>query len=212
VSHPMIWSPDALRVDQVAALGGYQVILADPPWAYDDKLDAGRRLKYDTLAADPIASLPIAEIAAPDAALFLWGTYPKLPEILALMPRWGFTFKTIAFQWIKTRGVYPDGSAKPFLGLGRWTRGNTEPCLLGVRGRPQRISGGVSQLLFSADHEELVVAPLARHSAKPPEVRDRIVALMGADVTRIELFARERTAGWDAWGDEVPSDVMMATG
>lgn len=63
----------------------------------------------------------------------------------------------------------------------------------------------VGELLFS-EHEELIVAPMTRHSAKPPETRDRIVRLMG-DVRRVELFARERTPGWDAWGNQLPPET-----
>ncbi len=80
-------------------------------------------------------------------------------------------------------------------GLGRWTRGNTEPCLIAIKGKPKRISACVGQLVFS---------PLRRHSQKPAEVRDKIVELMG-DLPRIELFAREAAPGWDAWGNEAPT-------
>jgi N6-adenosine-specific RNA methylase IME4 len=69
----------------------------------------------------------------------------------------------------------------------------------------------VSQLIFTAEHEELLVAPVGRHSAKPAVTRDKIVTLMG-DLPRLELFARDRTPGWDCWGDEVVSDVIMTAG
>ena len=74
-----------------------------------------------------------------------------------------------------------------------WTNANAEICLLAKKGHPKRIAKNV---------KELIVAPLTRHSAKPPEVRDRIVQLMG-DIPRIELFARERVPGWDSLGNEV---------
>jgi N6-adenosine-specific RNA methylase IME4 len=155
---------------------------------------------------EQIASLPVADIAARDAVMFIWGTHPKLADVLALIPRWGFVYKSIAFMWVKTRGSYSDGSGKPFFGLGRWTRGNTEPCYLAVRGKPSRISAGVSQIVLGVD--DIVVAPVGRHSAKPPEVRQKIVDLMGP-LRRIELFARERVPGWDCWGNEVESDVVL---
>lgn len=189
-----------MTVDQVEAAGGYSIILADPPWSYRDTGCLGSAEgQYRTMGDDAIASLPISRLAAKDAVLFLWGTYPKLPDVLDLIPRWGFTFKTLAFQWVKTRGAHPDGSSKPFLGLGHWTRGNTEPCLLAVRGNLRRIDASIRQL---------VISELGKHSAKPPEVRDRIVELMG-DLPRIELFARERVPGWDAWGAEIESDIAM---
>lgn len=78
-------------------------------------------------------------------------------------------------------------------GLGYWTRGNPELCLLATRGKPKRISAMVPNL---------IIAPVREHSRKPDEVREGIVALLG-DLQRIELFARYREEGWDAWGDDV---------
>lgn len=92
------------------------------------------------------------------------------------------------------------GKAKPqrqrlLFGLGRWTRGNTEPCLIAVKGKPRRASNSVSQLIF---------APLRAHSQKPDITRDKIRELMGGgDHSYIELFARKKTPGRDAWGNEV---------
>ena len=80
-----------------------------------------------------------------------------------------------------------------FLGMGHWTRANAELCLIATKGSPRRIGKGVRQI---------VVSPVERHSKKPDCVRDRIVELMG-DVPRVELFARERTPGWDAMGNEI---------
>ena len=87
-------------------------------------------------------------------------------EALFLIDAWGFTYKSIAFQWVKQNR---SGNGY-FFGLGRWTRGNTEPCLIATRGKPKRVSASVSQL---------VVSPLQQHSRKPDEVRNRIVELMG---------------------------------
>jgi site-specific DNA-methyltransferase (adenine-specific) len=143
-----------------------------------------------------ICKLPVARLAADDAALFLWATYPVIREALQVIEAWGFTYKSIAFQWLK---IYPSG--KPFFGLGRWTRGNTEPCLLATRGKPHRVANDVSQVVLT---DELIVAPLGKHSAKPPETRDRIVKLMG-DVPRLEMFARDRVPGWTPWGNQVPA-------
>lgn len=128
-------------------------------------------------------------IASDNCILFMWATYPMMKEALKVIEAWGFTYKSIAFQWVKQNR---NGNGY-FFGLGRWTRGNTEPCLLAVKGKPKRISASVGQLIFS---------PITRHSEKPDAVRDRIVELMG-DLPRIELFARNRADGWDAWGNEV---------
>lgn len=119
----------------------------------------------------------------------MWATYPMLPEALKVIEAWGFKYKSIAFQWIKLNKK----NGKPFYGLGRWTRGNTEPCLLATKGKPKRISASVFQLIQQ---------PLTRHSEKPQEARDKIVQLMG-DLPRLELFAREKAEGWDAIGDSI---------
>lgn len=113
-----------------------------------------------------------------------------LKEALEVMEAWGFKYKSIAFQWIK---LNRSGNGK-FFGLGRWTRGNTEPCLLAVKGKPSRKSNSVSQL---------IEYPLGKHSAKPPITRDKIKELMGEDAKCIELFARNDIDGWDCWGNEV---------
>jgi len=178
-------------------MSGYSVIYADPPWQYGDKSCIGAaELQYKTMKLADIKAMPIAQLAAPDCVLFMWATYPLIREALGVIDAWGFEYKSIAFQWIKSYKK----SGEPFFGLGRWTRGNTEPCLLAVRGKPHRVSASVGQLIFAEG--ETLVSPVGRHSAKPPEVRGRIVQLMG-DVPRVELFARELAPGWDAWGNQV---------
>lgn len=168
----------------------YAVIYADPPWGYRNKgTRAAAARHYQTMTLADIKALPVADIAAVDCALFLWSTFPMLPEALAVIEAWGFQYKTLAFCWIKRNRKSPGW----FWGLGNWTRSNPEVCLLAVRGRPERVSAAV---------HSLIEAPVGRHSAKPPQARARIEALMG-DVPRIELFARERAPGWDCWGDEV---------
>lgn len=168
----------------------YSVIYADPPWKYADRgCNGNAEAHYPTMSIKEICELPVGEIADKDCVLFLWVTYPMMQEAMELIKAWGFKYKTIGFQWVKQNR---SGNGF-FFGLGRWTRGNTEPCLIAVKGHPKRMANDVSQL---------VVAPLMRHSEKPAEVRDRIVRLMG-DVPRIELFARKRADGWDAWGNEV---------
>ena len=115
-------------------------------------------------------------LADKNCVLFLWCTFPKLPEALKLIEAWGYTFKTVGFVWIKQ-----NKSGKGyFLGLGWWTRSNAEICLIAVKGKPKRKSASVRQLLFS---------PVEEHSKKPDEARDKIIELMG-DLPRIELFAR----------------------
>lgn len=170
----------------------YKIIYADPPWQYKDKTPRGGAEKhYSTLSTEAICALPILSLADPDCALFMWGTYPKLPDALKVMEAWGFEYKTLAFQWVKTNKK----SGTPFWGLGRWTRANTEPCFLATRGKPIRLAMDVHQVIMS---------PVRAHSEKPPETRDLIKRLLG-DLPAVELFARQQVQGWDSWGNQVVS-------
>ena len=128
----------------------------------------------------------------------MWATFPQLPEALRLIKAWGFSFKTVAFVWLKLNRKSPTW----FYGLGYWTRGNAEICLLAKRGHPKRYSRSVHQFIIS---------PIEEHSKKPEEARRRIVELMG-DLPRIELFARQKADGWDVWGNEVACDVALTGG
>jgi len=171
----------------------YKIIYADPPWSYDDKMNAGKRgadFKYPTLALDDIMSMPVAGMAEQNCTLFMWITFPFMDQAIRVMNAWGFKYKTAAFVWVKT---YPK-KGSICMGCGSWTRANAELCLLGVRGKPKRIGKGVSQIIMS---------PRREHSRKPDEARERIVTLMG-DLSRIELFARQAVPGWDGWGLEYP--------
>lgn len=168
----------------------YQIIYADPPWRYSDrKCNGAAEHHYKTMTLNDICKLPVQDITDKNCVLFLWTTYPMLQESMKLIKEWGFTYKTIGFQWVKLNRK----NKKPFFGLGRWTRGNTEPCLIATKGKPQRINNSISQLIME---------PIGKHSAKPDITRKKIIDLMG-DLTRIELFARQEVVGWDCWGNEV---------
>lgn len=190
----------------VSELGGFPILYADPPWSYSDKnCNGAAEQQYRTMPLADIKALPVGELAAKDAVLFMWGTYPLIREMLVVGACWGFEYKSIAFQWVKR--YVPSGD--PFFGLGRWTRGNTEGCFLFTRGKPQRVDKGVFQLIDTLE-PEILDAPIGRHSAKPAVVRERIQKLMGADPPAIELFAREPAPGWECWGNEVGSTVTLA--
>lgn len=175
----------------------YSVIYADPPWSYQDKREksstgricGGASTYYPTMSLDEIKSLPVQSLADDNCLLFMWVTFPNLQEGLDTIAAWGFKYKTLGFSWLKTNKK----AGTPFFGIGSYTRSNCEVCLIGIKGKPKMASRAVSSALL---------APVGRHSAKPPEVRERIVKLMG-EVPRIELFARESTEGWDCWGNEV---------
>ena len=174
----------------------YQAIYADPPWDYQQcRLSGSAKKHYPTMRIEELCALPVAEIADRDCALFLWATFPQLPEALRLIQAWGFVYKTVAFVWLKQNRK----ALTWFYGLGFWTRSNAEVCLLATKGHPKRQSTGIHQL---------VISPVERHSKKPDEVREKIVELMG-DVPRIELFARQQTPGWDVWGNEVENSTAL---
>lgn len=147
------------------------------------------------MSLEELMALPVSDITDTDCALFLWATFPQLPEALRLIKAWGFQYKTVAFVWLKTNRK----SETWFYGLGFWTRGNAEICLLATKGHPKRQSAGVHQF---------IVSPVERHSKKPGEARDKIIALMG-DLPRIELFARQKSPGWDVWGNEIESSIRL---
>ena len=180
--------------------GKYRIVYADPPWAFrawshrGDGRAASKHYPVSNMA--DMATLPIAELAAADAALFIWVVQPMLPEALRLIESWGFRFKTVAFAWVKTNGkqdrLFYTGSDVR-IGLGYHTRAGFEQCWLATRGNGyRRLSKAEPQVVFS---------PTREHSRKPDEIADSIVRLVG-DVPRIELFARTRRLGWDSWGNE----------
>jgi N6-adenosine-specific RNA methylase IME4 len=171
----------------------YKIIYADPPWSYGDpKANRGGAVRhYATMSHQGIKDLPVQEIADTDCALLIWTTMPKIKECLEVIESWGFEYRTTAFTWVK-RNKKSDGW---FWGMGSWTRANPELCFLATRGKPQRQSASVHSVLD---------ARIQQHSKKPDETRTRITELLG-DLPRIELFAREQTPGWDAWGNETES-------
>jgi len=165
--------------------GPFKVILADPPWHFKTRSPKGEGRSpskhYKTLGLAELYTLPLRSIAAKDCALFLWVPCCHLEQAWALMTAWGFRFKSVAFVWVK-----------PGIGLGYWTRQQTELCLLCTRGHPKRARKSVPQVINGKRRE---------HSKKPDETYFRIEELMG-EVPRVELFARQGWLGWQCWGDQ----------
>ena len=174
----------------------FDVILADPPWSYDDKMQGhsfSLDHEYETQNLEWIQSLPITDISQKDCALFLWVPNPMLDDGIETLIKWGFSYKTVAFCWVKTTK-----NDKIVTNLGRWTMASIELCLLGVKGHPHRINKDIKQIVFAQRRE---------HSRKPDEVRERIDDLMG-EVKKIELFARSRYEGWESYGDQIDDNVI----
>lgn len=180
------------------AVGKYKIIYADPPWSYSNNLTGRRDMggsSYPRMSLGDIKALPVPQLADKDCSLWLWATWPKMQEAFEVIRAWGFKYISGGFTWVKTNRKNPG----IYKGLGHWTQGNDEACLFAKKGRPRRVVRNVSKI---------VISPVSRHSEKPAIVRDEIVRLMG-DVPRIELFARQRVDGWDAWGNEVESRVQL---
>ena len=173
----------------------YQIIYADPPWDYGSFPSTSTTNAYPLMKTAEICQLPVSEVAHPNSVLFLWATMSKLPDAFRVIEAWGFRYVTNGFTWVKTNpkaGTY-------FMGMGQWTRQNAELCLLAKRGRPARHDRRVASL---------VVSPRGRHSEKPCNVRDMIVRLCGPG-PRLELFARQKTPGWDIWGNELANSIEL---
>lgn len=180
----------------------YSVIYADPPWSYRQhgtgpKSRGNAAQHYHTMSTEDICALPIRQImrggGGQGCALFMWATFPQIADALRVMETWGFTYKTAAFVWVKKNRK----SDTPFWGMGAYTRANAEICLLGMTPDFR-----ASEQIKSHAVHQIIEAPVMEHSIKPDETRRRIVELLG-DVPRIELFARQRVPGWDAWGNEI---------
>jgi N6-adenosine-specific RNA methylase IME4 len=185
--------------------GPYGAILADPPWRFKTwnkrtvlkprwgpKSFRDGSLHYRTLTLAELSALPVAGLAGADCALFLWVSWPQLPEALSLIETWGFRFKTCAFCWTKARNQLDLLGPDDQMGMGYWTRANTEACLLATRGRPRRLH---------ADVRQAIIEPRREHSRKPACVHERIERLVRGPY--VELFGRRSRPGWTVWGDEV---------
>ena len=163
----------------------YTVIYADPPWEYNFSETITREIAnhYPTMPLADIKAIEIAEICHADAVLYLWATAPKLPEALEVMTAWGFTYKSNAV-WVKDK-----------IGMGYWWRNQHELLLIGTRGNfPPPPSG---------DRVPSVIeAPREAHSVKPVAVAELLQTLYPAHA-KIELFARNRRAGWAVMGNEI---------
>ncbi len=181
-------------LEAVARRKCYGVIYADPPWHHRTWSELGEQKSpgqhYPTMSRDELLRLPVGQLAAPKAALWLWSTIPHLAEALELLAAWGFVYRS-EVVWHKT---YPNGSDR--LGTGFWFRDTHEILLLATKGDPPAPVMGTQS-------PSLVTAPVGRHSEKPAQFRELIERYFPVE-EKIELFARTAPAGWDVWGNEVP--------
>ena len=169
--------------------GKYNIIYADPAWKYYEGGFKNQSQHYKTMELEDICNLPVGDLAADNCILFLWVTFPMLDNFMDVLRCWGFEYSTVGFVWIKSK----DDKTGFAFGLGNWTRSNAEICIIAKRGSIERKDASISQIIYE---------PKGEHSEKPAIVRDKIVQLVG-DLPRIELFARQKTEGWNVWGNEI---------
>lgn len=176
----------------------YNIIYADPPWNSNSQFGRdkkkGNEQHYPLMTLTDIKNLPIRNLADENCILFLWVVDTQLFDAKEVIEAWGFTYKTVGFTWAKETST-----GKDHFGVGMWTRKNPEMCLIATKGHPKRVNAGIRQLQRHKVRE---------HSQKPDEIRNEIVKLCG-DLPRIELFARNKTEGWDVWGNEVESTITL---
>jgi len=167
----------------------YDIIYADPPWHYDNRLDSGSSAisHYPTMKVDELEKLPIPDITKEDCLLFMWTTSPTLPDAMHLGKHWGFKWATIAFVWDK-QWTLP----------GNYTLPQCEYIFVFKHGRiPQpRGSRKIRQFLSKKRAKD-------KHSAKPIEFRNMIHEMF-PELDKIELFSRGHSdENWDVWGNEI---------
>ena len=179
----------------------YGVILADPPWQYRVKNKSGvAENHYHTMSAGELGALPIQDMAADDSVLLLWCTWPQLEVGMKLIDAWGFKYIT-GMPWVKIQGLpqvdlFGDLRIKPAWGIGFWIRGATEPILICRKGKAK-----------PPDFDWVgLICERMQHSRKPDNLHEYAETLPGP---YLELFARRRRPGWDAWGNEVDSDIVL---
>ena len=178
----------------------FGAILADPPWTFQTWSQEGKdrspERHYSVMSSADIAALPVSNVARKDAVLFMWICWPQLIEAIGIIEQWGFSYKTCAFAWLKADASQIDlwrDDLDAQVGMGYYTRSNSEVCLLATRGKPKRLN---------ADVRQGIIAPRREHSRKPDEVHGRIERLVAGPY--LDLFARESTRpGWSFWGNEV---------
>ena len=164
----------------------YRTILADPPWDINQRGKRGASRYYSLMSLEEIKAMPVANLCGENAHLYLWIPNGLLQEGLDVIKAWGFTFRSPIY-WIKPR-----------LGLGVYIRNASETCLFATRGK--------APVRFHAQPNWLF-APQQEHSHKPEEQFAVIERLSYGPY--LELFARRRQPGWDAWGNEVPDGADL---
>ena len=188
-------APDPNReLLQLAGEKKFATVLADPPWRFINRTGKmapeHRRLsRYGTMSVEEIGALPVSQILAPTAHLYLWVPNALLPEGLQVMKSWGFEYKS-NIVWHKIR---KDGGSDG-RGVGFYFRNVTELILFGVRGKNARtLPPGRTQVNYMKSRKR-------EHSRKPDEQYDLIQSCSPGPY--LEMFARGTRPGWTVWGNQ----------
>lgn len=180
----------------------YDIIYADPGWQYGSKGPrSGRfeKLDYTTVPTKGICALNVGAIAADNCALFMWVTGSFMPDAIQVAKAWGFEFVRIDKVWAKKK---PSG--KPHAACGPWGMSDAEFIVLFVRGSmcSRQIGKRNQYVVVEAEYP-------GKHSEKPAIFRTLIEERFSPSMRKVELFARERLDGWDAWGNEVEGSIQL---
>lgn len=179
----------------------YRVIIADPPWQYNNKnVRGGAEKHYSTMSTDHICNMRIRDICHDDCILIMWANWPMLGDALRVIDAWGFTYKT-GFPWVKLqKGAAIDESgnilAKPVWGTGWWIRSCSEPILVSIRGN----------IKHAEDPPLGLISERFEHSRKPDNLYQYAELWPGP---YLELFARRARDGWDSFGNEVDNTISI---
>lgn len=177
----------------------YGAILADPPWKYAMRSEKGYEKSpeahYSTMPLDAIKTLPVRELAGPDCLLFMWSTWPHLPQALQVLDAWGFQYVT-GGAWIKRTKTW-----KLAFGTGYVQRSASEPYIVGKIARPELGSKSERNVIDAPLIADKIEALRQEHSRKPAQMREMIDRLLPRSY-KAELFARESWGDNDIWGDE----------
>lgn len=178
----------------------YDLLLADPPWAFTLYSDRGAKKSpqahYACMALEDIKRLPVGALARGDCLLFLWATFPMLPQAFEVIAAWGFRYVTGGAWHKKTV------TGKSVFGTGYRLRSACEPFLIALNGNPPT-TNAVRNVLETLDAEgNGLDATIREHSRKPAGQYEFLEALCPDALKRGELFARQKHPGWDAWGNE----------
>lgn len=168
----------------------YSLIMIDPPWTFVTRSSAGEgkspQAKYRTMTVADIANLPVADLAADDCLLWMWGTAPMQDVQIEILKGWGFAYSTSGV-WVKTTKT-----GKINFGTGYSLRNAHEPFFIGTRGSPD---------IQSRSERSVIMAQIREHSRKPDEAYDMARRLIPHG-RAADVFSRQSRDTWEAFGDE----------